>query len=401
MPVDLTCTPEQASRQSTPSVKRWLAFLLVLVSVSGLLTAWLWPSGVSSQTPLFWFCFPGAAIIFWLSIFIVRWVIYLAPVFNADGWDATREQDVELDIWRGQRRLGVIAQAIQLPHAIATESISAQMLMTNGISLPVQIDNSTHTIFHQSRFGRVSLSQDQRVASQLQALLLSAQLQSAFHQLAPGSELTVLLQTNLDASSFPGSLVQLQKMTERSIASSLRLTFMLDEGLKVIDNWLDNHDNGQHLLVVAMHISVKEVDGIGDAAVALLLQSDGSHSNGEIAYLHRPEQAQQIYGMNYALRQALLWGKTNAEDIRQIWFSGTGKTHKAENIFSQTEIQFPSTSPPCDIDLHAGDTENVSPWLSIAVAAENARSINAPQLVMNIPKNQPLPWFVVISSCAG
>lgn len=318
MLVDLTRTPERASRQDTPSVKRWLVFLLVMVCVSGLLTAWLWPSGISSQTPLFWICFPGAAIIFWSFIFIIRWVIYLAPVFNADGWDATREQDIDLDIWRGQRSLNIIAQAIHLPHAIATESISSQMLMTSGITLPLQVDNLTQRIIHQARFGNTSESLELRLAQQLKVLLLHGQLQSAFRQLASGCELTVLLQTNLDIIAFPDRLIQLKKLTEENIPASFHLRFIQGEGPELIDRWLDNHDDGQFLLVVAMFLSENEVDGVGDAAVALLMQSNSTRSEDGVAYLHRPEHTQQAHGMSYALEQALLWGKVDAPDIRQI-----------------------------------------------------------------------------------
>lgn len=397
MPIDLNCTPEKAIRQPAPSVKRWLIVLLVLISISGLLTAWLWPSGVSSQTPLFWLCFPGAAMISWLVIFVLRWVIYLAPVFNADGWDDTRQQDIEQDIWRGQRSMVIHAQVVHLPHAIATASISAQLLMTDGISLPLQVNNATQAIIHQARFDSITHPLEQRLEKQLKALLLNGPLQSAFHQLPANSELTILLQTNLDIATFPERLAPLQNLVEKNIVAPLRLVFAQGDGPGFIDNWLDNNEDEQVLLVLALNLSTKEIDGTSDAAVALLLQGNVHQPWEGIAYLHRPEQTHQDLGMGYALQQALLWGKSCAEDIRQIWFSGMGTTNKAENIFSQAAIQFSSAGQHCDIDLRTGDTEHVSSWLAIAVAAENARSSGSPQLLMNVSEKHPLPWFIVIN----
>ncbi|HHC4814403.1 TPA: hypothetical protein ACN606_003587 [Klebsiella michiganensis] len=105
MPVDLTCIPARAENRTAPSARRWLVFLLALLTGNGLTTAWLWPAGMSTHIPLFWICFPGGAIVIWLALVIVRSAIFLTPVFGNDGWNDTRERDLTQEIRRWQRSL--------------------------------------------------------------------------------------------------------------------------------------------------------------------------------------------------------------------------------------------------------------------------------------------------------
>lgn len=394
MPVDLVRTPAKANRQTTPSVKRWLIFLLVLISVGGLLTAWLWPVNVSSHTPTFWICSVAIPCLFWTILFIVRWLIFLAPAFSADGWDDTRRQDIEMDIWRGQCSLLIQTQIVHLPHAIATASLPGQLLMTDGISLPLQVDTATNKIIHQARFNNAYLPLEQRLTMQLQALLQDGQLQAAFHQMPSGSALSVLLQTGAGAA-FPEWGNLLQELTKQAIGCSLRLTFLESGGVEMVDTWLDLREKDRTLLVIALNMSEKEADGSGDAAVALLLHDEAQQGSEGIAWLHRPEQTKEK-GMNYALQQALLWGKSTPEEISQIWLSGMGTSNQAEGVFSQVGVRFPSAGQPCDIDIHLGQTADASPWLAIAVAAENARDTRHSQLLMSSSGENVAPWFAVV-----
>jgi hypothetical protein len=43
MPVDLTCIPPRAKRQSAPSFKRWVILLVVLIVAGAGITALFWP----------------------------------------------------------------------------------------------------------------------------------------------------------------------------------------------------------------------------------------------------------------------------------------------------------------------------------------------------------------------
>lgn len=195
MPVDLTCIPTRAENRKAPSVRRWLVFLLALLAGDGLTTAWLWPAGMSTHIPLFWICFPGGAIIIWLVLVVVRSAIFLAPVFGDGGWNDACERDLAQEIRRGQRSLSMLAQAVQLPHVVASGTLSGQLLIPDGISLPPVADASGQNMIHQARFGDASLAWMDRLKARLQALLSDNRVQSALRGLPPQSSLAIALLT--------------------------------------------------------------------------------------------------------------------------------------------------------------------------------------------------------------
>ncbi|MDR3104219.1 MAG: hypothetical protein LBU96_07175 [Yokenella regensburgei] len=396
MPVDLTSIPERAENRSPPSVRRWLVFLLALLAGNGLITAWLWPAGMSTHIPLFWICFPGGAIVLWVVLVIVRSAIFLTPVFGNGGWNDTRERDLALEIQRGQRSLVMRAQAVHLPHVAASGSLSGQLLIPGAIALPPVTGNGTSDGVHQARFGDVSLPVADRLKARFQALLSDNRIQTVLRELPAQSPLTVALLTGQEESVPPEHQQMAARIIGEITGSAFRLSFINSAGPEMLDRWLDEQDRMQSLLVLAVNLTETEADGTGEAAVALLLQRDNSPVAAPVVSVHRPEQTQPEQGMTYALQQALLWGMTTPEDIQQIWMTGTGTKNKADGLFSATGMRFPAAGQPCDIDLRTGLTGCASPWLAMAVAAEHLRVASPAQLLMSVDGDKGPPWFMVI-----
>lgn len=398
MPVDLTCIPERAENRPAPSIRRWLIMLMVLAIANGLIVAWLWPSGVSTRIPLFWICFPGGAILIWSMLIIFRFAIFLAPVFDNGGWNDARENDLALEILRGQRSVAMLAQVVQLPHLVGSGSLSGQLLLPDGIALPPDIDSVTQNIIHQARFNDSSLASIDRLQIRLQELLSDHLLQNALRRLPAQSSLTVALLTNHQELPTP----ELQQVTEnlfREITGlSFPLSFIDGVGLEILDCWLDEWETTHPLLVLTVNQSEKDSDGMGEAAVALLLQQGERFIENAVVSVHRPELTHPEQGMGYALQQALLWGMTTPDDIRQIWLTGTGIENKADGLFSTAGVRFLEAGQPCDIDLRTGQTGCASAWLALAVAAENVVATSSPQLVMCVDAERQSPWFTVIRS---
>ncbi len=127
MPVDLTCIPARAKRQSAPSFKRWVILLVVLI-VAG---AGSQPISGLPARPLIrlrsGFVSPGIPSAIGGVAFAFRWLIYLAGEWLADGWDAAREWDLAQDIRCGQRDLDMLGYVVHLPHVISSASISRRM----------------------------------------------------------------------------------------------------------------------------------------------------------------------------------------------------------------------------------------------------------------------------------
>lgn len=402
MPVDLSCIPARAKRRAPPSLKRWLMFLIVLIAIGGFVTAYLWPDGVPTHTAVFWLCFLGIPWVCGSTVFAIRWLVYLAGEWPADGWDAAREQDLAQDIQNGQRSLAMLACIAHLPHVISAESISQQLLMPEGITLPSLVDENGELISHHASFGDAALSLQERVKEQVRMLLTEVTLQSAFQRLPRNASLTVMFQFGRDIVFSPEEHREIQQSTEERVGFPFNINFIDGEGLRAVDTWLDSPEMMQNLLVIALNISEMKNDGTGEAAVALLmnLPDRAELSQSVVAEIHRPVQTLDAQGLNTALFQAMHWGMTTTETIKQIWLTGTGTSNEASSLLSTAGLRFPAAGQPCDIDLKTGLTGLVSPWLAMAVAADQAAQSGSPQLVMCVSDEKALPWFMTVCPAA-
>ena len=402
MPVDLSCIPARAKRQAAPSFKRWVMFLIVLIATGGGITAYFWPTSAPTHTATFWFCFLGIPSAVGGIAFAFRWLVYLSGEWLADGWDAAREWDLAQDIRCGQRSLGMLGYVVHLPHVISAKSISQQMQIPEGIILPTKVDETGESLIHHASFSDVGLPVLVRVKERINSLLAQASLQNAFQRMPQNSPLAVLFQFSPGISLSSEELGTLQQLVQNSIGFPFNFTFISGEGLQTVDAWLDRPDMMQNLLVITLNLSEKIMDGTGEAAVALLMNSPEipEVTRNVVAQIHRPEQMRTTQEMSSALMQALHWGETTPDEIKQIWLTGTGASNKATSLLSTAGMRFPVAGQPCDIDLKTGLTGKVSPWLAIAVAADQAGQSESSQLVMYVPDESTLPWFMSVCPVA-
>ncbi|MFY9994560.1 MAG: hypothetical protein WAK61_06165 [Leclercia sp.] len=402
MPIDLSCIPAYAKRQAAPSIKRWVMFLILLIVAGGGITAYIWPTSTPTHTATFWVCFLGIPSTVGGVAFAFRWLIYLVGEWLADGWDAAREWDLAQDIRYGQRSLGMLGSVVHLPHVILTESISQQMQIPEGITLPTKVDETGELLIHHASFSDVGLPVLVRVKERINSLLSEASLQNAFQRMPQKSPLAVLFQFNPDIFLSPEELSSLQQWVQNSIGFPFSFTFINGEGLQAVDTWLDRPDMMQTLLVITLNLLGTIIDGTGEAAVAVLMNSPETPevTRNVVAQIHRPEQMKTTQEMNSALMQALHWGETMPEEIKRIWLTGTGTSNNATSLLSTAGVRFPFAGQPCDIDLKTGLTGNVSPWLAIALAADQAGQSESSQLVMYVPDESTFPWFMIVCPVA-
>ena len=399
MPVDLSCIPARAKRHAAPSLKRWLMSLVVIISGGSLLTIFLWPASLPMYTPVFWFCTVGGAIGGGLTVISIRWLFYLTTEWLADGWDNARERDLTRDIQRGQRKLFLIEQVVHFPHVISRNGLSQQLLMPDVITLPIKVEDSSQELIHNSCFHDVYLDAQDRIKERLRALFSDAALQKALQQLPKAHHMAVMLQISLDEPASAEEMSIVQQLVKEMMGFPFNLIFINGDGLLTIDTWLDNPGSIKTLLVIALNVLKKNTDGTGEAAVAILLNSsDFAYSHDVIAHIHRPEKTRPDQGINAALQQALHWGIATPEDVSHIWLAGAGTGNEASSLLSSAGILFPNAGQPCDIDSKTGLTGSASPWLAIAVAADQAARSNTTQLIMSIINNNSLPWFITIRS---
>lgn len=339
-------------------------------------------------------------MVIWGVLVIVRSVIFLTLVFGNGGWNDMRERDLAQEIQRGQRNLAMLAQTVQLPHVVASGTLSGQLLIPNGITLPAVVDNTTQNIIHQARFGDTTLPWMDRLKARLQTVLSDNQIQAGLRGLPAQSPLAIALLTGPEDSVTPEQQQMAAQILREITGLAFRLSFIEGSGLNILDRWLDEPGGMQALLVLAVNLVEEGIDGTGEAAVALLLQRTDVLMEESVVSVHRPELTHSEQDMAYALQQSLLWGMTPSETIRQIWLTGTGTGNKADGLLSGAGIRFPEAEQPCDIDLRTGQTGCASPWLAMAVAAENLIGTSSPQLLMCVDGENYAPWFMVIRSPA-
>lgn len=402
MPVDLTCIPARAKRQSAPSFKRWVILLVVLIVAGAGSTAYFWPTSSPTNTAMFWFCFLGIPSAIGGVAFAFRWLIYLAGEWLADGWDVAREWDLAQDIRCGQRNLDMLGYVVHLPHVISSASISQQMQIPEGIILPTKVDETGELLIQHASFSDMGLPVLVRVKERINSLLRETALQNAFQCMPQNSPLAVLFQFSPDISFSREELAAIQQLVQNSIGFPFNITFISGEGLQTIDAWLDRPDVMQTLLVITLNLTEKIIDGTGEAAAALLMSSPERPevSRNVVAQVHRPEQMKTTQEMSSALMQALHWGDSAPEEIKHIWLTGTGVSNKATALLSTSGVRFPLAGQPCDIDLKTGLTRSVSPWLAIAVAADQAGQCESSQLVVYVPNESIFPWFMIVCPVA-
>lgn len=242
MPVDLTCIPARAKRQSAPSFKRWVILLVVLIVAGAGSTAYFWPTSSPTNTAMFWFCFLGIPSAIGGVAFAFRWLIYLAGEWLADGWDAAREWDLAQDILCGQRNLDMLGYVVHLPHVISSASISQQMQIPEGIILPTKVDETGELLIHHASFSDMGLPVLVRVKERINSLLRETALQNAFQCMPQNSPLAVLFQFSPDISFSREEFAAIQQLVQNSIGFPFNITFISGEGLQTIDAWLDRPD---------------------------------------------------------------------------------------------------------------------------------------------------------------
>ncbi|EGT5655815.1 Uncharacterised protein [Citrobacter braakii] len=398
MPVDLSAIPDVARRTRQPSIKRWLVIFLIFMVLSGFITSWLWPSNNPSRGAFFWHCFITAPLVVWILLLGTRWLCYLATEWPAEGWDDEREQDIANEIHRGQRFLVLAAQSVHLPHAVTSAGLTQQFMLPQGIVLPSVVDEKTQLVSFQASFSDGGQYVPDKIHQQLSALLRERTLQAAITRQSGRQFTTVVQIDGGDALSEDDSAV-IEQWVKALLPASSRVLISPTFGLTDIDNWLDAPESFGTLLILSICIRPIIADGEGEAIVGLLLHFGDNESDVDIlsARLHRPEHACDVDFKTSAM-QALQWGCTHADKVAWLWLAGLGTENKAQMLLANNNIKFPcvESSQLTDIDMKTGHSGKASPWLAIALAAENTGQSPNPQLILSMPDKEDLPWWLVV-----
>ncbi|KAA1183151.1 hypothetical protein [Photorhabdus heterorhabditis] len=408
MPVDMSAIPILAERKPGPIIKRWLIALMIFISLGGCATVVYWPASVPIHTPWFWCCFLVFPFLAWAGAFGIRCLCYQICQIWSDSWDYEREVCFYQETQRGQRYLNVLAHVVDLPQTVMTGSLATQLMAQKAV-LPSWVDMAHGQVVRQIRFAMPERPSRERLYEKMAALLADEALTTALRQLS--IHYTVFSSLQIDAGLDAAEYEAVWQSVWEASGIRTPLSILPGTGLAIIDGWLDTSRHNAVLLVVAIRLVTEVMDGQGDTAVALLLNSTPIRQSTLFvpqrepistvqATIHRPELTQDD-DMKYALSQALLWADIPSESIHQLWFSGMGCDNQSQAISTLLIDQLPNVGEQaerqCDIDVQTGFTGIASPWLAAAVAIDAVTSQKQAQLVMSTPApDRLIPWFMVI-----
>lgn len=402
MTVNLLFIPPPAGRKPRPSVKRWSLALLGVLLAGSLILFRFWPGdGATSAGALL----PGVlalAALLWSTLFALRWLAWLVSEWQADGWDRERENDLAAELQRARRSLLIRAASINLPQAVLTEALSEQFLLPRALELPAVVDDATGKVAYYACFNDGQQPGWQRVVGQLSALMDNVSRQITDLPSLNSASLCVVIQIDADFDLNAGELLNIERAFSAAWPRLPRPAFLPQFDLADIDRWLDDAAERQQLLLLSLRLMAQPTDGQGEVALALLLgQQQVAADDPHPRWLHRPEQSQQTEPFACALMRALQWADTAQETLAHLWVAGLGARSEAASWLAAQQVHLAGRQAELgviDIDAKTGLTGRAAPWLAIALAANNAVADGAAQLVMSLPGQDPLPWWLVVRS---
>jgi len=401
MPVDLSAIPPVAKRKKCPALKRWLLTLLVILLCGGLITLKLWPAEQATRGALFWHSLISIPVIIWLVALGIRWLIWLVSEWQADGWDSERAADITAEVQRGQRFLVIEAVSICLPHAAAKEALAEQFQLDQAVVLPVVVNEDTLSVSRLARFKDLGQPMIDRAFTLLISLLEETKLNEALAQGTRSVKISTVIQIDTDTDVSADDLLVLKDRIENSYPAQLSFDVDPQFSLEDIDKYLDEKPGMDELLILSIRLLHSPADGDAEVGVALLVSGMKNDLNLENkrARLHRPEFTRNEVTMRQSVEQALQWGGEQPDSITHLWLAGLGVENKALTFLANNQLKFSQIDAKgsfIDIDMKSGRTGKVSPWLAIALAAENSEKEPAPQLVMSMPDAGDLPWWLIV-----
>ncbi|CAG4928522.1 hypothetical protein [Paraburkholderia saeva] len=166
-----------------------------------------------------------------------------------------------------------------------------------------------------------------------------------------------------------------------------------DKGVMALDAWLDSY-GGPALEKIALFVTVQlhEAPPINstEAAVALLLGWEPLVQRNGLsvqALLHRPVE-QSDSTLRDVVETALLWGRTRAGHVTDVWQTGLALADKPALLDIASEIKLGASQTDelegfHDIDPAIGHAGIADAWLAVALAAEHAVNTGEPQMVVS------------------
>jgi len=361
MPVLLDAIPEKAKQASRPNTRRWLLFLAFVMLGSIALTLWGWRTELTGF--IFWFTALGLPFCLWGFIFGLRRLAYKAEQVGVESRNAQREVLIEHEIYRGQRCGWILGTLIQTPAG----NKASKLLSVMTRAVPVDDVSQPRGCEKPVRYAALTAFQINLV-SELKSTVatLSARVERIVGPLPP--ELPCWLMLDCDSDIYP--LIEDQIKAELLQKTGRVFRLISGKGLAAFDLWLDKHwDNPGILVAITLSLPASPTPGDADTVSMLVLSNRKALSYPDALRLHRPERGTE-QTLTKTLQRALLWAKTQPDQLQGSWFSGPALTQGSgwNNACEENKVTFSLSEDNFSIDPVLGFTGHASPWLAITLA---------------------------------
>ncbi|WP_341524267.1 hypothetical protein AABC73_17175 [Pseudomonas sp. G.S.17] len=361
-----------------------MLFLLLGIGLAVLFGA----QPLHQQPASFWMRFLGVPLLGWCVLGFGRALLYVGQQGVADGWDESRQEDINHSMQRGRRSQQVLGTSLYTGLRERGQQPATQLdaLLGGTSALKIQPSRLAEVDVLQSSLPGDTLEYPESVLLRVLVPLL-ADMAKTLAQLPDDQPLALLLEFDSGLPASRLSQIWQQAWSESGIRQPIAPVEGF--GLAAVDHWLDQRIADQALLmVVALQFALLSPEGTAEVAVGLLFGNSLTQvALPPLAYLHRPEeeQGQSAEHLLYAVRQALDWVPLPASSIRQVWAAGRVAQRGAALATALAEVSMPAQHTPAfrDMDGLLGDSGQAAPWLAIAAATQNIQGCAEAQFIFS------------------
>jgi len=389
MPVKLPCPAPAITPPSPPRIVAWLGLLLALLLLAMLLGSILWNVFTwPKNDPGFWRHVLGAPFLGWCLLVGFRLYLHEVDVSRLTTREEARRREFDEAVAFGAEPLAVLG-AVYLC-AMQSGGASGRIVKRESV-LRAHAPKPRLPPIRHSRLPLAEGAEPSRRHLEVFEALLS-ELGEPLRALPHSVPLDVKLHVPGDAD--PAHLLDAWKAGWANLGLRKVKTTLVpaSEGLMRLDSWLDEHGGPtleKFSLFVAIQLYVEPPENSAEAAVALLLgwaPLAERHGLPSIAMLHRP-LAGETAEIASVIKTAALFGRAKPEELWHLWQSGLSKADKAALLKSGSDValgaaQTDELAGVHDIDAALGHSGVAAPWLSTALAVENAGQSGEPQLIV-------------------
>ncbi|MEX3984677.1 hypothetical protein AB4Y45_37565 [Paraburkholderia sp. EG287A] len=395
MPIDFNRVPPKVDVPPAPrlSILAWLLLFVLIMGAGATLTILLWPTGWPTNTLLFGLCVAGLPFVAFTVLLLARLGYGYACRNEAIVTNKVSER-IEQDCHdRASRPLAVLGHAWCFSSDMKENTVDS--VLGGGLRMeprPSATVGDKQVLARWLVLPNVTFSpgnelseyaRQQAVITWLLARLLE-RLASTLTSLPRDTRLLAEL------SVFPVGHVGAVEAQLREYAAARAPGLKIDvkrteEAVSLfrVDGWCDRRDPQSPRLLIAIElrnaISALLSDGVAEAGVALLVgHPQLSSSVPSRLCLHRPASG-ALDETATTLALAARWGRTALEKLSAVWSHGL---HLDQIGAVRQGSAFTDHTPWFPLETSVGDCSSVGPWLTLALAAENAQTTGEPQLVL-------------------